>query len=257
MISQLQYDFSAGVKLAIARIKSRVMYTLISILGVAIAVTCIAGTLTFLDGVSASILSLSLSESESDSGALDVQLRGRLRPFSLSTHTSLVEQVHREASTALGEASDSVYSGFRSPTFIPSFVDNSDPLDRRRAFFGSVQDLNEEITLVSGAWDPGNSLNDENVLEVLVENALAKKYRLAQNDEFVYSPPSTSGETLTVRIVALFERDNPESPIWRVVDQGFDAAGSSFDLVPMFVHQADFPQLAEGSRTGGESSYKW
>ena len=171
MISQLQYDFSAGVKLAIARIKSRVMYTLISILGVAIAVTCIAGTLTFLDGVSASILSLSLSESESDSGALDVQLRGRLRPFSLSTHTSLVEQVHREASTALGEASDSVYSGFRSPTFIPSFVDNSDPLDRRRAFFGSIQAQNEEITLISGTWDHDISSNDKNVLEVLMETA--------------------------------------------------------------------------------------
>lgn len=257
MTNQLRYDFSAGVKLATARIKSRVMYTLISILGVAIAVTCIAGTLTFLDDVSASILSLSLSESDSDSGALDVQLRGRLRPFSLSTHTSLVEQVDGEASTALGEAYDSVYSGFRGPTFIPSFVDNSDPLDRRRAFFGSVQDLNEEINLVSGSWDPNRSSTDKNVLEVLVDSAVARKYGLAQNYEFVYSPPSTSSENLTVRIAALFERENSESPIWRIVDHEFDTAGSSFELVPMFVHQADFPQLAEGSRTGGESSYNW
>jgi ABC-type antimicrobial peptide transport system permease subunit len=233
------------------------MYTLISILGVAIAVTCVAGTLTFLDGVSASILSLSLSESTSDSGALDVQMRGRLRPFSLGSHSSLIDQVDREVSTALGEASDSVYGGFRSPTFIPSFVDNSDPLDRRRAFFGSVQNLSEATTLVSGSWDVASSSSDENVLEVLVENKVATKYGLAQGYEFIYSPLSTSSETLTVKIVALFERQNAESPIWRIVDRGFDTAESSFELVPMFVRQVDFPKLAEGSRTGGEASYNW
>ena len=41
------------------------------------------------------------------------------------------------------------------------------------------------------------------------------------------------------------------------MDEGFSVAGSSFELIPMFVTESDFPALAENARQGGEASYFW
>ncbi|MCZ6539862.1 MAG: ABC transporter permease [Chloroflexi bacterium] len=256
MIGQLSRDIAAGARLATARIKSRVLYTVISVVGVAIAVTCVSGTLAFLDNVSTGILALSLDETGSDE--LDVQLRGRLRPFSLESHVSLTEQVHRESTLALGRAAGPVYRGFRSPTFIPSFVEPSDPLDRRRAFFGSVSGLIDQIAVVEGTWPPANGETaSPRVIDVLVERSVARQYGLGYLDEFEYIPPSGNEGQLIVRVAALFDRSRADFPIWRVVDEGFGAAGSSFEVIPMFVTADKFPALAANSRTGGEASYFW
>ncbi|MCH8910360.1 MAG: ABC transporter permease [Chloroflexi bacterium] len=256
MIHRLQTDITAGVRQATARIKSRVAYTLISIVGVAVAVTCVAGTLTFLDNVSTGILAVSLDEK--GSGALDVQLRGRLRPFVRESHIALTEQVHLESTLTLGEAAGPVYRGFRSPTFVPSILDPSDPLDRRRGFFGSVHDFTDRIDIVEGTWPPpATETISTRVVDVLIERSVALKYGLANGDEFAYSPPSGNGGALSIRVAALFDRSEAGSPYWRVVDEGFSVAGSSFELIPMFVTEGDFPALAENARQGGEASYFW
>lgn len=256
MIRQLQTDITAGVRLATARIKSRVVYTLISTVAVAVAVTCVAGTLAFLDNVSTGILAVSLDEK--GPGALDVQLRGRLRPFVRESHIALTEQVHVESAQALGEAAGPVYRGFRSPTFIPSIVDPADPLDRRRGFFGSVHDFANRIDVVEGTWPPpGADTASTRVVDVLIERSVAQRYGLVQGNEFTYLPPSGNDGAMTIRVAALFDRPETDPAYWRVVDEGFSVVGSSFELIPMFVTAGKFPALAESSRQGGEASYFW
>lgn len=222
------------------------------IIGVLLAVTIMAASVVYFDSLRD--LGLARDLETQDARQLDVLIESSHSPITPQEMRSHYEVVQSRIDSRFSWFAEEVHFGVKSDTFyyggaITDGVEETatvpPPNDHlRRLFFAYMPGIEERASLVAGSWPAPRSsalAPDAAVLDVAVTEDAAAAFSLKPGSLLTAAPYwEDSHQGIGARVVGIIRPDPDQSEFWRIHDQGFGVAGSSFTFASLIVAEQTF-----------------
>jgi ABC-type lipoprotein release transport system permease subunit len=233
------------------------------VIGVLLASAIMAGTVIYFDSLRDLALESELSKhAEAD---LDVIINANKGPTTPENYALVKRRVDREFDNRLTGLSRNISRGGRTSTFFATKPGQEDQAgnDTFRSYFVFLEGADQAITIVDGvnpreivASQPDGS---PVMLEGLVPADVAAEFGIGIGDAISLVPYwDETTPYARVVVVGLFERSDPDDPIWRLDDRVFrSVTEGNFITVPFLVSESTFLNGVGGVFGNMDSSYGW
>ena len=238
-------------RLVLRRAFSEKTFVLLRLVGLTIAVAVSAGVFIYLDALGQSALSQSLSgHREQD---LNVAVRARNDSVSQEAHRALLTTVSDTRTRDLAKVLESPTVGAKSVTLVfdPDLV----PWKTTRTFLAHVDGIDDEATLLEGAWPTSSNSNE--TLEVAISSGDAEYLGFGVGQIANLSSPTAEEIEVDVLVTGIYTRDDPDALQWEVLDTGLGADSTSFRFAPFVVGESVLIDAVANHMPDTEVRYYW
>lgn len=234
------------------------------VVGVLLASAIMAGTVIYFESLRDLALVGELSKHKAED--LDILAKATKGPTTQEEYALVRQLVEGEINSQIGWLSRDILRGGRSSTFFATQPgkeaeagDNSS-----RSYFTFLADIAEHITIVEGRGPRDEIIADPDgnpvTLEALAPVEAAREFGVEIGGKISVVPYwSDATPYASVVVVGLFERSNPEAPIWRLHDDVFLSltSGGDFITIPFLVSETTLLSGVGGAFRDMDSNYGW
>ena len=238
-------------RLVLRRAFSEKTFVGLRLIGLTIAVAVSAGVFIYLDALGQSALSQSLEGHLQQD--LNVAVRARNDSVTHEAHQALLTTVNDTRSKELTKVLASPTVAAKSVTLV--FERDLVPWETTRSFLAHVDGIEDEATLLQGAWP--SSGNSTQTLEVAISSEDAQYLGFGVGQTAHLSSPTSEEIRVTVRVTGIYSRDDPDALQWEALDTGLGANSTSFRFAPFIVSEPMLIDAVANHMPDTEVRYYW
>ncbi len=238
-------------RLVLRRAFSEKTFVGLRLIGLTIAVAVSAGVFIYLDALGQSALSQSLEGHLQQD--LNVAVRARNDSVTHQAHQALLTTVNDTRSKELTKVLASPTVAAKSVTLV--FERDLVPWETTRSFLAHVDGIEDEATLLQGAWP--SSGNSTQTLEVAISSEDAQYLGFGVGQTAHLSSPTSEEIRVTVRVTGIYSRDDPDALQWEALDTGLGANSTSFRFAPFIVSEPMLIDAVANHMPDTEVRYYW
>ncbi len=241
---------------------------LVLFLGILLSVALLSSSVVFSDLLAEAALRRTLRQAEPSEVNFWIRIFHNLEESSISSRRASVYQSsiefveervtpifepHLAGKARLLETSTFFFTG------APRFNVEQDARPRGRIQFMTNLFGEERSRLLAGNWPSDLPTADGAPLEVALERTGADLVNLTVGDVLEIQPASGDLEDriMTVRIVGIFERNNPDDDFWYGREHNFSNHNGQWPTVPLFTTEAAILQRVADAYPGIYSNVTW
>lgn len=238
-------------RLVLKRAFSEKTFVGLRLIGLTIAVAVSAGVFIYLDSLGQSALSQSLEGHLQQD--LNVAVRARNDSVTHEAHQALLTTVNDTRSKELTKVLASPTVAAKSVTLV--FDRDLVPWKTTRSFLAHVDGIEDEATLLEGAWP--SSGNSNQVLQVAISSEDAQYLGFGVGQTAHLSSPTSEEIRVTVHVTGIYSRDDPDALQWEALDTGLGANSTSFRFAPFIVSEPMLIDAVANHMPDTEVRYYW
>lgn len=238
-------------RLVLKRAFSEKTFVGLWLIGLTIAVAVSAGVFIYLDALGQSALSQSLEGHLQQD--LNVAVRARNDSVTHEAHQAMLTTVSDTRSKELTKVLASPTVAAKSVTLV--FDRDLVPWKTTRSFLAHVGGIEDEATLLEGAWP--SSGNSTQALEVAISSEDAQYLGFDVGQTAHLSSPTSEEIRVTVRVTGIYSRDDPDALQWEALDTGLGANSTSFRFAPFIVSEPMLIDAVANHMPDTEVRYYW
>ncbi|MYK62343.1 MAG: hypothetical protein F4034_10335, partial [Chloroflexi bacterium] len=238
-------------RLVLRRAFSEKTFVGLRLIGLTIAVAVSAGVFIYLDALGQSALSQSLEGHLQQD--LNVAVRARNDSVTHEAHRALLTTVNDTRSKELTKMLASPTVAAKSVTLV--FDRDLVPWETTRSFLAHVDGIEDEATLLEGAWP--SSGNSTQAVEVAISSEDAQYLGFDVGQTAHLSSPTSEEIQVTVRVTGIYSRDDPGALQWEALDTGLGANSTSFRFAPFIVSESVLIDAVANHMPDTEVRYYW
>ena len=233
------------------------------VIGVVLAVTVMASAAIYFDSLRT--LALNRSLDSEDPHDLDIEVEAGAVPISYENRDRMIDAMNGTIVERMSDFIDDEYHAFKTWTFLldgepiqvlpgecpcraavaPSqpgddFEAGTIACDCRRISFMTVPAAAENLRFTEGSMPSASTTlptgDDAYIVDVAIDRATADEFELSIGSEIkgkIFWNDVNQG--VTARLVGIYERNNPDSPMWQIYDESFAVRGVALQFARFVV----------------------
>ena len=241
---------------------------LVLFLGILLSVALLSSSVVFSDLLAEAALRRTLREARAEEVNFWVRIFQNLEEPTIaeqraSVYQSSIELVGRQVTALFEPHLEDHARLLETATFFftgdPRFNVHRDARPRGRIQFMTGLFEEDKTRLLEGRWPADPSGETVGHLEAVIERTGAELVDLETGDELAIQPASGDLEEQisVVRIVGIFERNNPDDDFWHGRDHNFSNHNGDWPTVPLFTTEATILQRVATDYPGIYSNVTW
>ncbi len=238
-------------RLVLKRAFSEKTFVGLRLIGLTISVAVSTGVFIYLDALGQSALSQSLEGHLQQD--LNVAVRARNDSVTHEAHQALLTTVNDTRSKELTKVLAPPTVAAKSVTLV--FERDLVPWKTTRSFLAHVDGIEDEATLLEGAWP--SSGDSTQALEVAISSEDAQYLGFGVGQTAHLSSPTSEEIGVTVRVTGIYSRDDPDALQWEALDTGLGANSTSFRFAPFIVSEPMLIDAVANHMPDTEVRYYW